>query len=52
MVCACTIESVITAAHAPQRSAGVCTGASQSEISSSSSSSTVTDAPAISSEVM
>ena len=52
MVSACTIDSVITAAHAPQRSAGVWTGASQSEISSSSSSSTVSDAPAISSEVM
>src|SRR5206468_9193625 len=38
--------------HAPQRSAAVSTGASHRVSSSSSSSSTVSDAPAISSEVM
>ena len=38
--------------HAPQRSAGVWTGASHSAVSSSSSSSSVSDAPAISSDVM
>ena len=38
--------------YAPQRSAGVCTGASQKRVSSSSSLSSVIEQPAISSEVM
>ena len=46
-----TVVSVLTA-HAPQRSAAVWTGASHSAVSSSSSASTVSDAPAISSDVM
>jgi hypothetical protein len=41
-----------SAFYIPQRSAGVCTGASQSFVSSSSSFTSVKEAPAISSEVM
>src|SRR5689334_15453859 len=39
-------------AHAPQRNAGVCTGESQCLLISSSSTQSVSDAPAISSDVV
>src|SRR5438034_7451303 len=39
-------------AHAPQRSAGVCTGESQCLLIASSSTHSVSDAPAISSDVV
>ena len=50
--CSCAPRLLRSPAHAPQRSAGVWTGASHRAVSSSSSSSSVSEAPAISSEVM